>query len=122
MADDAGWCPQCLTKYEAPEFQPPEGPPQQPPKYAEGYAEHDIDRPGRYPEIPHYKMSRFRSSQTSLGLIGRLLFTALFLIPVYFGVFKMGIWGFAFVPAYVFGLGPIIFKSIWKKSRVPVRR
>jgi hypothetical protein len=123
IADDAQWCPQCLTKFEAPDWQPEEAPAREAPRIAPGYAEHDIDRPGKYPEIPHYKMSRFRSSQTGFGLIGRVLLSAVFLlVPLYFGIFKMGVWGLAFVPAFLFGLAPIIFKAIWKKNRVPVRR
>ena len=96
--------------------------PDEAPQIASGYAEHDLVRPGKYPEIPHYKLSRFRSSQTTFGLFGRIFFSLVFLVaPLYFGIFYLGVWGLAFVPAFLLGLAPIIFRSIWKKVRVPVR-
>jgi hypothetical protein len=122
IADAATFCPQCFTKFDNPGSEPSVTQPTQAPRIAPGYAEHDIDRPGKYPEIPHYKLSRFRSSQTSLGLIGRLFFTLVFLVaPVYLGIRYLGIWNLAFLPAFLFGLAPILVKAIWKKVRVPVR-
>jgi uncharacterized membrane protein YvbJ len=122
IAADATFCPQCFTRFDSPEFEPTGTQPTAAPRIAPGYAEHDIDRPGKYPEIPHYKMSRFRSSQTSMGLIGRLFFTIVFLaVPIYIGIRYLGWWNLAYMPAFLFGLAPIFFKAIWKKVRVPVR-
>ncbi|HET7481615.1 MAG TPA: zinc ribbon domain-containing protein [Actinomycetota bacterium] len=102
---DAAWCNQCYHRFV------------EDPKASVPRPLREFEDPDRYRDEFHPRYSRWRASQTTMGPVGRILATLLFLVPLPLFFFA-GIAGYVGVVLWVSVVLPMAFRSIWKKVRV----
>jgi hypothetical protein len=74
-------------------------------------------QPGKRPTPTHHqRYSRWQASEITFGPLGRVVLTALLLIPVWFGIFYSA---FFLVFAAIYGVWvlPLAYRDVWRKVR-----
>lgn len=104
LATEARWCTQCYERLEAPE---------------QAETPVDVDTPIAY-TLGEVRYSRRIKSDTSFGLTGRIVLTILLVVlPILvFLTMSMGPFGIVGFAMWVFVVGPLFLRSIWKKTRI----
>ena len=110
LAPDARWCTQCYEKLADPEPEAAE---------AEAGTPVNVDTPIAY-TLGQVRWSRTIKSDTSFGLTGRIVATVLLVVlPILlFLVMPTGPFALVGLAMWVFVIGPMLLRSIWKKTRI----
>jgi hypothetical protein len=102
---NAEWCGQCYNQLvDNPKTRVPS-------------ALRAFEDPDRYRDEFHPRYSRWRASSTTMGPVGRILATVLFLIPLPLFLFA-GFFGFVGIAIWLIVILPMAFRSIWKRVRI----
>ena len=109
LAAEARWCTQCYEKLVEPE----------PETEAEAGAPVNADTPIAY-TLGQVRWSRRIKSDTSFGLAGRIVLTILLVaLPILmFLAMPTGPFGLVGLAIWIFVVGPMFLRSIWKKTRI----